>query len=163
MEAAWTEFARLAGRYCDLLESFCANGPVSLLEIQITLVELYSAALRLPNVDLIGDSAESDSQRPTHHEWSVIYKAADRRLNGLFYWMIYEPFLDPPEEPVASTLASDFADIWRDLKEGLLLKPESGSPQESHVRWDWKFSFETHWGRHTIDALAALHRHPEAT
>jgi hypothetical protein len=53
------------------------------------------------------------------------------------------------------SIADDLADTWRDLKQGLLAL-ESGSP-EADVVFSWRHDFTSHWGRHAVNALAALH------
>ncbi|MFE7505205.1 DUF5063 domain-containing protein [Promicromonospora sp. NPDC057488] len=47
------------------------------------------------------------------------------------------------------------ADIWRDLRSGLDWLDSGADPAD--VLWDWRFGFETHWGRHATHALHALH------
>jgi len=59
------------------------------------------------------------------------------------------------------SLLDDLSDIWWDLKPGLYALDNGSEEQAADVFWDWKESFRTHWGRHAIDALRALHAHLE--
>ncbi len=56
-------------------------------------------------------------------------------------------------EPTARALWDDLADIYRDLRRGLHLY-ESG--QQVDAIWDWRFSYDTHWGKHVVDAIRVL-------
>jgi hypothetical protein len=51
-------------------------------------------------------------------------------------------------------VADDLADIYRDIKNGLWLHENRHSTE---AIWEWKHSFNTHWGRHAVGALHALH------
>jgi hypothetical protein len=52
-------------------------------------------------------------------------------------------------------IADDVADVWRDVKRGLLALGEGHRPDD--VTWQWRFDFYSHWGRHATEALRALH------
>jgi hypothetical protein len=54
---------------------------------------------------------------------------------------------------VAADLADDLADIWRDVKSGLLLYR---SENPAAASWEWRFHFKAHWGRHATGAMHAL-------
>ena len=69
--------------------------------------------------------------------------------------MVFDPLKSPPEDPVAGSPADDLADIWFDVKRGLLIFEAKGEAALADVQWSWKFSFETHWGRHATGAMAA--------
>lgn len=69
------------------------------------------------------------------------------------YSECFNPLVVPPEEPVVSDLADDLADIWRDVKGGLLLY-DSGSPESA--AWHWSNHYSFHWGHHATAALYAL-------
>lgn len=58
------------------------------------------------------------------------------------------------EEPLTGDLADDLADVYRDLKPGLVLY-EGGHIDEAV--WHWNFHFNIHWGRHAAEALYAMH------
>lgn len=59
-------------------------------------------------------------------------------------------------EAIHGSLADDLADIYRDLKEGLTLTSVKEYPSRGIV-FEWQYSFETHWGKHAINAIAVLH------
>lgn len=62
--------------------------------------------------------------------------------------------MEPAETAVVADLADDVADIYRDLKEALLVL-DGGAKTEA--QWNIRFSFLNHWGRHASSAISALH------
>jgi hypothetical protein len=95
---------------------------------------------------------EEDAPDLPHQEWQVIY----RRFGVLpfnYYAMNSDPHDMADPSPGTGDLADDLADIWRNLKGGLALYQN-----ENHAAaaWEWKNSFDTHWGRHATSALYAL-------
>jgi len=53
-------------------------------------------------------------------------------------------------------LADDFADIYRDLKEGLNLNESHEASPEDNI-WHWRLGYYSHWGKHAIDAVRTIH------
>lgn len=72
------------------------------------------------------------------------------------YWEVFDPY--EQDKPVTGALDDDLADIYRDLKEGLLVSSGIGAADIEEATWHWRFLFLTHWGDHLTDALRALHR-----
>jgi hypothetical protein len=79
------------------------------------------------------------------------------RFGGLpfnYYSECFDPLIVPAaEEPVVADLADDLADIWRDVKGGLMLWHDDESDAAA---WHWRFHFESHWGLHASSAMYAL-------
>jgi hypothetical protein len=73
-------------------------------------------------------------------------------------WDQYNQVFDPTQDAdaVHGSLADDLADIYRDLKEGLVLK-ETKLRQPEDLIWEWRFAFHSHWGKHAMDALLTIH------
>lgn len=71
-----------------------------------------------------------------------------------YYWEIFTPITEEPEEPVCGDIADDFADIYADIKPGLLAYDLGRLPQ---AVWHWRFAWSIHWGEHATSALRALH------
>jgi hypothetical protein len=65
------------------------------------------------------------------------------------------PYGKEAEAAVPLPLSDDLADIWLDLKHGLLALDDRARPED--VTWEWRFGFYAHWGRHATEALRALH------
>lgn len=107
------------------------------------LLHLYSQGLKLPQVE--PDSADSVIAD------EIPYPNVKIRDDDA-YWEIFDTYT--LEEPVQGSLTDDLSDIYHDLREGIALY--EGKKYNEAV-WSWKFSFETHWGSHAIDAARALH------
>jgi len=69
---------------------------------------------------------------------------------------VFDPTKD--SEAIFGSLADDIRDIYRDLKKGLELKKTYPSQPEAAIG-EWRFGFYSHWGKHAIDALLAMHFH----
>ncbi len=146
-------FAQMARRFCGLVEQAPVLGPFELLcRLNAILPDLYGAAVRLP--DVAPASAEAPASVLGQERWSVTFNAV-RKVLGPYdvYWVVFDPA--EQEEPVAGSVADDLVDTYRDVLDGLALL-DQGAPL-ADVIWTWRFSFQSHWGRHVLDALRATH------
>lgn len=136
-------FLNKALEYCQLIEnsslSFESDKVNGLLR---TISSLYAAALTLPEADSIDE------------EVAVFeFVLPDIDLGDMAnYWALFDPYTD--EEPVACSLNDDLQDIYKDVKEGILLFQNDKRPEAT---WHWKFTFESHWGQHALQAMRVLH------
>lgn len=146
-EAHLDAFAAAAEEYCAWAEGE-AGGPLHEARMARTLVaELFRRALDLRQVDGDGEGPHiSDDE----------YHAVYRRLGVLpfnYYSECFQPLIVPAEEPVTADLADDLADIWRDVKAGLL---PFRNGNRAAAAWRWRFHFDVHWAHHATAALYAL-------
>lgn len=113
------------------------------------LVDLYSAALALPE----GEAPDDEAVDTTHEEWLRIYQRC-ASLPVDRYREVFNPLDDAGIEPVSATIGDDLADIHRDIRRGFhwyqQLRPENAA-------WEWAFHFRAHWGHHATAAIYALH------
>jgi hypothetical protein len=116
----------------------------------------------LPQVSL-SDEEESDEAGDYRHVSSVRLTEEEGRVYALLkeklgdwdgYTQVFDPTTD--KEAVFGTLADDVADIYRDLKEGLLLR-QRHEVRPEEIIWNWRLLYYSHWGKHAIDALRAIH------
>jgi len=142
-------FASAAKAYCDWAEStFFIDADGDQILAERLLCDLYRHALDLPDV-----SGGEEAPDIPEAEWQKVYKRF-QLLKPQSYSKLFDPSAFPPEnEVVACDLADDLADIWRDLKSGLILW-EAGSVDAA--AWEWRFSLSSHWRRHVTGALQAL-------
>lgn len=137
------EFANQAKQFRAFFESAHTLTLPALLEgSRIRILELYQAALSLPQVEADGPTLPElpPVTQPSFGEFAT-------------YWMAYDPYSQ--DELVAGTLPDDTEEILADLGRGLALWEQG---HRASAIWEWRFSFETHWGNHAADALRALHR-----
>jgi hypothetical protein len=141
-------FAVSAEAYCRWAEEE-PHGTVQDARIARTLTaELFRRAIDLPQIfeDVV------EAPEISIDEYQHVY----RRFGALpfnYYSECFDPLIVPAEEPVTADLADDLADIWRDLKAGLILYQTSNRVAAA---WQWRFHFEIHWGHHVSAAIYAL-------
>jgi hypothetical protein len=156
MEPNVQAFRESAERYCAAIESLPKLPREQTIALALAVVaEMFCYAIRIP-----------DARSLSGLDWPDLVGTDDcatlrRKLEDVFsdknwYWMVFDPLKSPPEVPVAGSLADDLADIWFDVKRGLLTFEANGEAALADVQWSWKFPFETHWGRHVTGAMAAL-------
>lgn len=137
------DFFHSAVHYCNLIELFNTADEINKLnKLLASLSDLYSKALYLPEVEsenIETVSFDLDLPQVNFEQYEI-------------YWEIFEPY--HLEEPVCGSLTDDILDIYKDVKEGILLYERN---EHLEAIWHWKFHFEAHWGRHVVDAIRALH------
>ena len=151
------QFAQLAAAYCDCLDRHREAGLGRFLQdVHQALVAMYGLGGTLPDVEPASDNA-TERVLP-----EAAYADLTKSLHGFIgpynlYWEIYDPLLPEPDEPVAGNLTDDLTDIYRDVHRGLHAWRSGDPDRRLDGLWDWRFSFETHWGRHSVDALRAIY------
>ena len=150
---------------------FCATielaGSLSLFaflsRLRVELPTLYAAATQLP--DSASVSEGTGEQTLPSEARAEIRRLLHARLATIPpYWQVFDPYehtsvrdegMTAAPEPLASDLWDDLSDIYDDVKLGLWLG-EVQAPLSDAV-WSWHTSFWLHWGRHSLNALQAIH------
>ncbi|HEY6339803.1 MAG TPA: DUF5063 domain-containing protein [Candidatus Sulfotelmatobacter sp.] len=158
-------FAFIAEQFCTVVESSSGIDRTELpVRIYRILPKLIGEAINLPEVRLSDD--DDPPERPNEHEppanirlndeqWGQLYSLLKEKLEDWdLHWQAFNPTTD--KEAVCGTLADDFADIYRDLKGGLILNQTRQAPPEEII-WDWRLLYYAHWGKLAIDALLTIH------
>jgi hypothetical protein len=144
------QFAEVARQYCTWAEGQLGEAKEEIRRARLLLARLHLAAIRLPD---LGIGKDKDAARISHDEWSVMFrKFSGLPLNG--YWDVFNPLEET--EPIVNSLADDLADIYRDVKAGLLLYEIE---YFIDAAWDWRFHFQIHWGQHLVGAQRAIHEY----
>jgi Domain of unknown function (DUF5063) len=150
--SAAEDFAAIARRFCATIEELRG---VERLELLWGLAELlpllYAAAVELPDVE--PTSAEAASDAVSADQWKAVTRGLGEVLGRDAYATVLEP-LGKADDATFASLTDDLGDIYRDLKVGLGVL-DDGSPKDAI--WEWRFGFSTHWGRHAVEALRAIH------
>ena len=144
----------LAARFCALVEAPGDDPAAFARAVGPVLAELIAAAMRLPEADATSHELPAG---PSDADWDARRRAIGSVLaewDG--YWIVLEPLAADPDEPAYGSLSDDLADIWRDLKVGLV-ELETGAGELDAI-WHWRFTFWSHWGRHAVEALLVLQR-----
>lgn len=143
-------FAKIVRRYCLWAESFFGEIEVEMQTAQKILTELNYFVLDLPD-----DNSEDDIKLEdvSTEQWKVV-RDRFRNLPVDGYWTIFDPSKVEENEAVFTELSDDLADIYRDIKYGLLL---FDAGHFSEATWEWKFHFKIHWGRHLLNAQKVIY------
>jgi hypothetical protein len=150
-----SEFTVQARDYCALIED--GPAPNSWMFAQACLMQLlllYQLALQLPHA---GPDSDDLLPRIEYETWNLVREKIAKRLARDYYWAVFEPLEQELPEAIAGSLSDDLADIWRDLKPGLDVIDAGTTTSPNDLAWEWRVSFETHWGAHAVGAIAALH------
>jgi hypothetical protein len=162
------KFLLSAQQFVGLLENKELEKEVFYAKAHAALIDLYSAGHKLEPIGLKYSSHESNFDQNISSE----YKNADL-ISGLgeqtFYWEIFNPnyyekdgnpgkgWEITDKEASQGYLSDDFADIYSELKTGLLQIDIGTDEAVEDALWQLKWSFIHHWGNHCIDALSYLH------
>ncbi len=158
-------FASVAHEFCSAIDSAPNLDRIELLvQVYRILPQLISEAISLPNMELNDDESQEEESRKSQArarlrlsdaQWGQLYEFLKVKLGDFnLYWEVWDPTKD--NEAIHGSLADDFADIYRDLKEGLNLSEAHQSLPEDNI-WHWRFGYYSHWGKHAIDALRTIH------
>ncbi len=147
------DFVESAVEYCSLLEGHRQYPLGDFLErVRELLPVLYYRALRLPDVTSTHNRTYRDI---THEQWREMFDRLREYLGRHDqYWLIFDPVKKDVADPNLCNLSDDLADIWRDLKNGLL--HWDGGPGSSEIVWQWRFHFHGHWSDHMAAALRTI-------
>jgi hypothetical protein len=149
-------FGVLAKRFCRIVDSAPHLDRTEFVElIYQILPRLIDQAIQLPDVEPSKRRRRKLPKGVSPVEWQQLFKSLRDKLGD---WDLYREVFDPMRdtEAIFGSLADDIADIYRDLKKGLELKETSKRPPEE-VIWEWKFSFQCHWGEHATGGLRAIY------
>lgn len=148
------DFITKAHAFCDLIENEEIEEVEFLNRIYRILPDLYLAGLELPEIEL---ESEEETETDEGQIQEISARISERIPRYGTYWKVFDPIYPEDKEPVRGFLADDLADIYRNLKRGLLAFQEGTPEALENSLWELRFGFRTHWGRHLIDALRALH------
>ena len=148
------QFVSAAREYRLIIDQATVRSPHQFLVlVQTALARLYSLALLLPDADPTTDVEPPDGM--SHDEWHQLYERLAGHLGSSdLYWMVFDPIDPDDHDSNPHTLADDLSDIYRDLARATV---EAQRELSADALWSLRFSFETHWGHHAVNALAAIH------
>lgn len=147
-------FVESARAFCSWIEGLPelpSDGLWDLDEAPALISALLADGHRLPVVA----PTDAEIADVPMSEWSAVHRrtlawteASDN------YWTV-EPGGSEPSEATLGSIADDLADTWRDLR-GCLTALDSGSLWQD-VSWQFRFDMTSHWRKHVVEALRALH------
>ena len=154
MSSDGEQFSAIAKRYCELVDGRAAHSVDAFLDSAAEcLIEVAREAHRLRPVEC--DAHHDLDDGVSHEAWNALFMGLGEYLgNRSHYWQVFDPTNQADHESVGGSLADDLADIYRDLRRGLVLWE---SERRSCAVWEWRFGFWSHWGAHLFGALSAAY------
>jgi hypothetical protein len=153
----FTKYYEAAGHFCLFLEESNSLTTLEFLEAaRGHLLPLYAVALAMPLVDLQSDKEYEDMLLPDDFQ-AVILSIAERLGSARYYWHVLDPTNDFDTALGCGDLLDDLGDIYKDLKNSLILFSLGKESCEENALWQLKFDFDAHWGEHCVNALSAIH------
>ncbi len=153
-------FVGVARKYCEVLETSASDREAWLESVLRALAALYSAALGLPEPIVESNYDAPEGFHMQYDEWLTHWNRLGEILgNARYHWAYCDP-TEPStssQEPIIHDLADDLADIYGDVRSGLRVWDTIVEGFVPAVIWQWRFSFQNHWGSHAVSALRALH------
>jgi len=149
-------FGAVAKRFCSVVDSASSMDRTEFIaRIYRILPKLIDEAVSLPDVESSDSDHKKSPINSRRQEWDRLYHSLKEKLGD---WNLYRQVFDPTQdtEAIFGSLADDIADIYRDLKDGLALNETHRSEPEDAI-WEWRLLFQSHWGKHAMDALLTIH------
>ena len=132
----FSRFAEVAKKYCGAVDSARSVERNDLvLRIYRLLPLLIREAIGLAVVEPseYGNQKERRKARMSEQQWGELYSLLKEKL---WDWNLYSQVFDPTKarEAIDGSLADDIADIYRDLKKGLVLHHSELAPPDD-ILW----------------------------
>ena len=143
-------FQAAAEEFCEMSVDNRPLNKEDLWRLRELLVRLI---FHVPAVESHQHGTDFDGKRIGDEEFGRAVKRFGE-LPFNFYRVVFDPHdFEAKDEPVTGMLADDLSDIYRDLAEGL------DNARNDHIDdacFDWSQSYQSHWARHAVNALAAI-------
>ena len=147
-------FVDNAERFCSLVEH---HQPLTAKEFARScaacLADLYGAAVTLSLLSVEIDSEELIEDAVSTDQAKAIDDQIGQKLGGdCLYWTVLDARVESGrvEGEGVGDLGDELADIYRDLKNGLIAFNRSLA---NEAIWHWQWGFRSHWGEHVVSAL----------
>jgi Domain of unknown function (DUF5063) len=150
IDDATKRFVASSERYLQWVNNPALQPTEDVRVARLLLLEIHYQVLLLPEITQIRDVT---GVRPDD-SYQAYFEYRFQSLPVRYYAFTFDPFANPPEQPLVGDVAEDLTLIYLDLYEGLSLY-HGGHPPEAV--WTWKTSFKKFWGRHLINSLNAIH------
>jgi len=150
-------FIATAKSYCACIEYYqTQNAKEFLLLIQTNLLTLYQAAHKLPDINP-QDNIAPEPDIASESLKKLIAFIAERLVDNRYYLHLFNPTDESDRDICYGDLLDDIGDIYKDLKQALLIFDIGTDAAKETAIWEFKFSFATHWGDHCINAIYGSH------
>jgi hypothetical protein len=150
------ELMRVAHEYCLFTENADVKKPDEILDFFRKLGPLlYLKGALLPLVQ--PEFPEANERFVTEEEWQAIFNEFRSMLMQVdeFYHVDHEEGVQ--YEAIKASLSENFADIYQDLKDFLLLYQKNTSAARQNAVHECRVLFECRWGIKLLENLRYVH------
>jgi hypothetical protein len=155
-EEACAAFLEAAGAYCNLIDSLKNGKSASFYpSLEDSLAHLSLRILPVEN-PWSGDNELALRFAMSQEDWNVVAKqighATGPDVEQVLAWHEEGSY----DAVRASMLWDDLADIYRTLQLGVRLWQAALPGCQEQAAFEWRFGYETHWGRHLFRAMETV-------
>ena len=153
----YIEIKRTIISFCKFIESQPElTGPPYLERLREHLELLYQAGRNLSWVDLKSDVHFQLFIDEVEYQ-EILNRLSEKLGDSRFYWRTFNPTEESDKHPICEDLVDDVGDIYKDLKNSILILERNTEESAENALWQIKFDFSSHWGDHCINALYGIH------
>lgn len=142
--------------FCDLVENNQSVNQLNFLHKSLELLmDLIHYGFLLPNISSVG---EQPLKVAISQDYYIKIQKEIANIFGKYnyYWFIYDSVKGG--KMVGSTLSIDIADIYKDLKNGLVVYLKGNESSMIDAVWHWRFGvYNTNWGMTAVNAMKAIY------
>jgi hypothetical protein len=151
-------FITTSEQYCRLIEERNKYNEIEILQNLYRLLPALSiCTMNLPYILRFKQYRRFPDRDNSFSIWNAIYKSLNLQLKSHdSYLEIFDPY-EKNSIPNNASLSDDIADIYISIAPGLKEWPNSDITLRRGIIWEWKFSYENHWGEHLIRSFRAIH------
>jgi hypothetical protein len=150
------ELLRVAHEYCIFAENADTRKPEDIMDFFRKIGPLlYLKGALLPMVD--PEYPEANERFVTEEEWQAIFNIYRSVLMPVdeYYRVDHEYGVD--YEAIKASLSENFADIYQDLKDFLLLYQRNNRDARQNAVHECRRLFESRWGLKILENLRYIH------
>lgn len=155
-------FVAAARAYCGVIDTLGADDREAFDRLEVALSDLHVSIVRVE----MGSGANRDieSTDMSHKEWKAVAGRIELSI-GSACWALADYLVglggkneETDDASRARHAWDDFADIYRELRDGLALWDRGDTESRVEAQWHWRFGYEHHWGWHLMRAALTVHQ-----
>jgi len=163
-DSALKKFYGVAVEYCDFVDGLKSWRPRHFyLNLQSLLAKLLYTILfvqidefyyRLPN-----EKTNDEKYNAKHSDYKRTAKKMERMFLKDLHRVVQYHKENKDEEAAyrASIVSNDLAELYQDVRKGIVAFEEASKEGRAVASWEWRFNYEIHWGEHLLRAITTVY------
>jgi len=135
----------------NFLQIFVEETPAEKCSPQRLAMLLDRLLIAYHETDDVGPATDS---RPPPNDYKQTRALVESRFPDFGFYAWAGPEENPNSEVMMGDAIDDLADIYGDLRDVVWLWENSSA---ADATWQFRFGYQTHWGRHLLDLRSYLH------